>query len=336
MKFRKKLRSLIRENQAFYAFLNYNSATKFLNLLLAECQKTLRSPYLYSSPYKLIVDTNNVCDLKCIHCPTGKGAFGRPKGFMTFDSYRKIIDEIGKHIYIVDLFNWGEPLLNKEIYEMINYAESNNICTNIHSNLNAELDTDSAVRLIQSGLSYMSVSLDGADQEIYSIYRRKGDFEKALGNARLLIKTKKRLGKQKPYITWQFLVFPHNRHQVDLARQLAHELGFDSFRVLAGVTSDRLANITQDKADGISKMKDIAKTQCDWLWTTATFHWDGGIGPCCLQFKKADDFGSMPHTGFKGVWNNDKYKYARSLFARKRTVVYDGHVICSNCFKVKV
>lgn len=333
MRFRRRLRLLINESQGHHSLLKYNSTIKFLNLLLAECQRILRCSYLYSYPYKVIIDTNNVCNLRCLHCPTGRGVSGRQKGFMTFDSFERIIDEIGKYIYIVDLFDWGEPLLNREIYEMINYAENSNICTNIHSNFNIEFNADVAEHIIRSGLSYLTVSLDGADQEVYSIYRRKGDFEKVLENSRLLIDMKKKLAKQKPHITWQFLVFPHNRHQIEAANQLANELGFDSFRVLAGVTAG-LANISRDKSGGISKMKDIEKAKCDWLWTTATFHWDGGVGPCCLQFRKEDDFGLITHTSFKHIWNNDKFIYARSLFGRRRKrVVYDGSVICSNCFK---
>ncbi len=330
----KKLHSLINGNQANHSFLKYNSAAKLINLSLASCQKILRCSRLYSYPYKMIVDTTNVCNLNCPHCPTGKGVLGRKKGLMTFDSFKSIIDEIGKFIYTLDLFNWGEPLLNSEIYKMISYAESNNICTNIHSNFNIKLNTDIAENIIRSGLSYLTVSLDGADQETYSIYRKKGDFSKVLENSKRLISVKKKLNTQKPHMTWQFLVFPHNKHQIRPAAQLANELGFDSFRVLAGVASDRLADITRDKVDETSKMKDIERAKCDWLWTTATFHWDESIGPCCLQFKQEDDFGAIAHTPFKSVWNNDKFVYARSLFAHRKRTEYDDSVICSNCFKV--
>ncbi len=107
------------ENQSYHAFIKYNSIPKLLNLILTEYQKKLRRPYLHSYPYKMIVDTNNICNLRCLHCPTGKGIAGRQKGFMTFAEFKRIVNEIGKYIYIVDLFNWGEPLLNKEIFKMI-------------------------------------------------------------------------------------------------------------------------------------------------------------------------------------------------------------------------
>jgi MoaA/NifB/PqqE/SkfB family radical SAM enzyme len=273
--------------------------------------------------------------LNCLHCPTGKRLPGRQKGFLTFHSFKRIIDELSQYIYVVDLFNWGEPLLNREIFKIIDYAKNSNICTNIHSNFNVEFNQDVAEHLIRSGLSYLTLSLDGTDQEVYSIYRRNGNFEKVIENARLLIEMKKKLGKQHPYISWQFLVFPHNRHQIERASQLANTLGFDGFSVLSGVGSGGLARTKRDNKDEISKMKDIEKAKCDWLWTTATVHWDGGVAPCCLQFKKKDDFASITHNSFKTIWNNEKFIYARSLFAyNKETVVRDDSVICSNCCKV--
>jgi organic radical activating enzyme len=333
----KRVYSFLKGNQGYYAFLKYNSIRKLVNLVLAECQKTMRSPHLHSYPYKMILDITNMCNLSCLHCPTGKGIRGREKGLLKFEDFRNIIDEVGRYVYIVDLFNWGEPLLNKEIYKMVDYAERSNICTNIHTNFNVEFDEESARQMIDSGLSYLSVSLDGADQGVYSIYRRKGDFEKALKNLRFLIKAKENFaGKKTPFITWQFLVFSHNRHQVELARRMADELGINCFKVLGGVTSGGLSGVKRGKEEGASKMKDMERAKCDWLWTTATFHWDGGVGPCCLQFKEEDDFGSVRGDAYRTVWNNGKFTYARKLFGRVKTKVeLDNAVICTNCFKAK-
>lgn len=328
-----KIRSLVSGYQGPYAFLKYNSPVKLWNLLLTEFQRVFRRTCLVSYPYKLIVDTTNICNLKCLYCPTGKGEIGRQKGFMTFDHFKSIVDELGRYTYIVDLFNWGEPLLNKDICKMVAYAESNNICTNIHTNLNCEVTGGDAENIIQSGLSFLSVSLDGANQQVYSTYRRKGDLEKALHNARILIELREKSKKKKPFITWQFLVFPHNRHHVERAHRLSREMGFDSFKVLAGVMPGGLGNITKAQKDEIKKLKDIEKNKCDWLWTTATFHWDQAVAPCCLQFKKDDDFGSAKDERFKTIWNNETFMYARSLIGRKGAT-HGQKVICNNCFKV--
>lgn len=330
-----KLRLFIAEHQAYYAFLKYNSLTKLGNLLHTEYSKALSRPHVSSYPYKLILDATNACNLKCPCCPTGRGLKGREKGFMTFERYKKVIDELKPYIYIVDLFNWGEPLLNRDIHRMIEYAESNNICTTIHTNLNRDISPEYARSIVESGLSYLSVSLDGADQAVYSDYRRSGDFEKALDNARLFIGLKSK-PLNKPFITWQFLVFPHNRHQAEQARKLSREMGFDSFRILAGVTTGGLSGQEKTPTNKLKRMKDIEKSKCDWLWTTATFHWDEAVGPCCLQFKQEDDFGSIKDMHFMDIWNNNNFLYARRLMSQtSKQPSGSPNIICNDCYKVK-
>ena len=46
----------------------------------------------------------------------------------------------------------------------------------------------------------------------------------------------------RPSIEWKFLVFPYNQHQVEEARALAMELGFDTF---TPVTSERIIDYYQ-------------------------------------------------------------------------------------------
>ena len=77
---------------------------------------------------------------------------------------------MGAYLYRVDLHNWGEPLLNDEIYRMISYARASNIEVHVSSNLNV-INKVKAEKLVESGLDVLIVSLDGACQETYMQYR---------------------------------------------------------------------------------------------------------------------------------------------------------------------
>jgi len=184
--------------------------------------------------------------------------------------------------------------------------------------------------LLHSGLTYMSVSLDGADQETYAEYRTGGNLALALDNAGRLIRLRKRAGGRTPYLTWQFLVFPHNEHQVGEARKLSEEIGFDRFTTMRGITGRNMQDVV-DSGD-TDVMKDLRGGICDWLWTTATVHWNDKLGPCCLQFMERDDFGSLGDGDFMAVWNNAEFQYARSLFS-KQPRAYQS-IICNHCYKV--
>ena len=68
-------------------------------------------------------------------------------------------------------------------------------------------------------------SIDGMSDTNH-IYRRNSKWETILDG----IKTIASLPRDKrPQLSWKYLVFPYNEHQVDDARLLAKELGFDEF-----------------------------------------------------------------------------------------------------------
>ena len=103
---------------------------------------------------ELVIDPSNICNLHCPLCPTGQGRSDRSKGKMSFVNFRRIIDELGAYLYRVDLHNWGEPLLNDEIYRMISYARAHNIEVRVSSNLNV-IDWVKAEKLVKSGLDVL-------------------------------------------------------------------------------------------------------------------------------------------------------------------------------------
>ncbi len=180
-------------------------------------------------PTYLTIDPFSACNLRCPLCPTGNGTNTLRKGTLQLDVFKHIIDEIGTYLYNIDLFNWGEPLLNKDIYDMISYAHERHILTSISSNFHF-FDEAAAERMISSGLDYLILSIDGATPKTYKKYRVRGKFKRVVENVRILTETRKRLGKKTPYIFWQFLVFRHNEHEIEAARELALELGVDEFK----------------------------------------------------------------------------------------------------------
>ncbi len=308
--------------QSPHVFLRYSTPAKLLNLCRSVLQLKLRRWNVTAHPFKLVVDITNACNLRCPHCPTGKQVKGRPKGFMELARFNQILDQLGDYVYLIDLFNWGESFLNRDIFKMISMAEQRKVCTRIHTSLNIRLSEEKLEDLLHSKLTYLSVSLDGADQETYAHYRKGGDLALALDHARRIIERRKQTGRRKPHLTWQFLVFPHNRHQVEDARQLSEEIGFDRFVTMPGITSREMQDAESDPPGGV----------CDWLWTTATFHWDGRIGPCCRQFMARDDFGVLGDGDFMLVWNSEKFQYARSLFSKRPLI--RQNILCNHCYKV--
>jgi len=226
--FNKNFLRFLRQGRPLFNMLRspqYNFK-RLINYLLIRIQFTLRTTRVIGYPYDIIIDPCNICMLHCPLCPTGIGDTSRTKAILSFRLFKKIIDEIGEYVISVNFSNWGEPLLNRHLPEMIEYCKKVKYIpfVKFDTNLNVVLTKNTARRLLLSGLDLLSVSIDGVTQETYEKYRRGGDLRKVFDNLKLLIDERQKLGLEKPYIIWQFLVFKHNLHEIEEAIKIARKL----------------------------------------------------------------------------------------------------------------
>jgi MoaA/NifB/PqqE/SkfB family radical SAM enzyme len=187
-----------------------------------------------SKPLGLVVDPINNCNLACPGCVhsarsrSGK-LFQWPSGMLSEDCFRSLMRRHGPWALELMLCNYGEPLLNPNTPKFIAQARSYLMRTGLSTNMTAR--RFDARAYVESGLDFMTVSLDGATQETYQRYRRDGDLEQAFSNIRALVAAKRECGKESPIVSWQFLAFEHNAHEIDPAIAIARELGIDQFVV---------------------------------------------------------------------------------------------------------
>lgn len=312
---------------------------KLSNFILINISKKLKLTRILGYPLTLMIEPTNICNLKCPLCPTGAGLIKRKKGFMTFNNFKKIIDETGDYIIHLRLWNWGEPLLNKEIFNMISYAKTKKIFVNLSTNSNF-LTEEFAERLIDSGLDELIISLDGASEKTYNQYRKGGDFNKIINSLNFLIKEKKRLNKKFPYIKLQFIIMKHNEHEIQKIKSLSRELGVDElvFKTVGVMdyfskedirkylpANKKYSRYNMQRNDIVSKVK--IKNWCDFIWEEMVINWDGSVVPCCFDMNNLFVLGNAFSDKIKNIWNNKRY------ISLRKTILKDKKNIslCKNC-----
>jgi MoaA/NifB/PqqE/SkfB family radical SAM enzyme len=149
-------------------------------------------------PHVLMIEPTNECNLHCPLCPTGAGKLKRPKGQMSLDLYQGILADLDGALSRVMLYNYGEPFLHPRLLDMIALAHQAEVHTHVSTNGLLFLRSASADDLIASGLDYMRVSMDGATDDTYNVYRVGGNLEKVLEGVQLLQECKRKLNKRKP------------------------------------------------------------------------------------------------------------------------------------------
>ena len=107
------------------------------------------------------------CNLRCLMCDqwgekgwapkAGKNYFANE---MTTDQIKAFIDEIC-HFRPYLQFTGGEPMVRKDIFELIKYANSRNLLTGMATN--CTFLEEMAEDVVKSGLDYLYASLDGPD-----------------------------------------------------------------------------------------------------------------------------------------------------------------------------
>ncbi len=146
-----------------------------------------------STPYVIFVDPSDACNFKCNFCPTSDRVLmkevQRPWQQMPLDIFRKIVDDISQFeqpLKVLRLYKDGEPLINKNLAEMIRYAKASSRILSVDTTTNASLLTkERGLELVEAGLDAVNISIYGVNDSQYQEFSStKIRFSQILNNVR--------------------------------------------------------------------------------------------------------------------------------------------------------
>jgi len=256
-------------------------------------------------PIHVDLETNSHCNLKCYMCFQ---TFDPPeKKIMDLDLAKKIIDEgTQKGLCSIKTQYRGEPLLYKDLPELIKYAKDKGIIE-IMFNTNATLLTANlANKLIDAGLDKIICSVDGYQKDVYENIRILGNFDIVLKNIIGIQKIKKAKAVIKPTVRVQMVDTPRNHHQIE---------GYLKF------WSDIVEQVAiQDMLNWDSKEEDATYLEnwaCAQLWQRLFVLADGDVLPCCRAIQggtsKLEVLGSAFNESLENLWKGKRMTELRTL-----------------------
>jgi radical SAM protein with 4Fe4S-binding SPASM domain len=284
-------------------------------------------------PPALMIEPTNICNLKCPLCPSGNGSLQRPRGMMSLDLFKGIVDQVVHKTGMLILWNQGESFLNPDFYAMIEYAARQKLYTMSSSNASLDLDIP---RIIKSGLSRLIISMDGISKDTYDSYRVNGNFEKVLANLKELAKTKRILKSATPILVWQFIVMKHNEHEIDQVKRMAKSFGVDrlEFKTVQIYSKEDLKYLPSDHklsrySSGVDsfELKTQLLNRCRRLWTQPVINWDGEMSICCYDKDLYFKIGNIREHSFTDLWFGDAMNRMRQAVLTNRA----GFEVCRNC-----
>ncbi|MSO49441.1 MAG: hypothetical protein EXQ49_05995 [Acidobacteria bacterium] len=226
-------------------------------------------------------------------------------GLLSLEAFTRLIDG-SPWLKTIELSNYGEVFLNPDLLPMLRYAHERGVELRVENGANLNYASPDVLEgLVKYGVRAILCSIDGATQETYAQYRVRGKLDTVLSNISAINEHKRNYRSVVPELTWQFVAFGHNEHEIPAARALAAELGMNfvvklswdpdfspitdevSLRSAAGAASRR--EFKEER--GVDYMESI----CHHLWDAPQINWDGKVLGCCRNFW--GDFG--PDNAFR-------------------------------------
>lgn len=130
----------------------------------------------------VVWNCTNTCNLKCRHC-YANSTNEKFEGELNTDEAKGFIKDLAKLKVPVLLISGGEPLIRKDIFELIQYAKNHNIRSTVSTN-GTLINRDMALNLKRNGVSYVGISLDGIGSRHDEFRGVKGSFNKAIAGIR--------------------------------------------------------------------------------------------------------------------------------------------------------
>jgi len=296
----------------------------------------LKMPIIWGRPVSVMIEPISRCNLQCPLCPIGARELKRELGTMSLESFKKILDNLGKQLRVVALWNQGEPTINDALPEMIREANSRGIYTMTSTNGTLLLRRRLVERLIDSGLDEIIFSIDGLTQETYQTYRVGGHLDTVIEGMRALRALRDDRAKKRPKIVMQWLPMKHNQHELPLLRETAAAWGADTVEIkTTQIYTDAQAEIFLPDIEELRRYErksqrwetKRARQSCRRLWFSTVLDWDGTVVPCCFDKDEEFPMGNALLQDFSEIWRGEGYKKMRRLLlSQGRTLD-----MCQNC-----
>ncbi len=121
-------------------------------------------------PIRLIaLEITRTCNLKCKHC-RGDSKKKVYRDELTFDEIKSILSNVASFSKPIIIVTGGEPLVRPDVFDITGYSSSLGLNT-VLATCGHFLTDETIMKLIETGVSRISVSLDGPTPELHDNFR---------------------------------------------------------------------------------------------------------------------------------------------------------------------
>lgn len=184
------------------------------------------------TPIQPAIEISGVCNLRCPGCPRGNMSGRPPAGFMDPATYGLVLDKLLREIPLlgsVQLYTWGEPLLNPDFYQILAETRRRGLMSIISTNLNLKVDV---ARFVSAGPGLVRLSASGWGPN-YEKTHTGGQWSLFEANFKSLAAERRARGADFE-VELYYHLYRHNQGEdLDRLKEMAREADF-TFRPILG------------------------------------------------------------------------------------------------------
>jgi radical SAM protein with 4Fe4S-binding SPASM domain len=249
------------------------------------------------------IEPTSICNYRCIFCYQTDEIFNKKSnghmGSMSFDLFKKIIDEVEGKVEFITLASRGEPLMNKEIIKMLDYSKDKFLNLKINTNASV-LTEEKSHAILRNNVKTLVISADSADEENYSKLRVNGNLKKILRNIEIFNNIKKKYYSKSKIITRVSGVKVNENQNIkkmeDFWKDLVDQVAFVNYVPWENVY--------------VNKDTDI-NNPCSDLWRRTFVWFDGSVNPCDVDYKSILKVGNVNNSSLSTLWKSEIYEAMR-------------------------
>ncbi len=131
---------------------------------------TPRGPDFSRSPFIVIWEVSQACDLACVHCRADARPLRSPLELTTEQGFR-LIDHVAEFGSPLLVLTGGDPLKRDDLYDLISYAAGKGLRTAVSPSVTPLLTPEALRRFKEAGAARVAISLDGSTPRIHDSFR---------------------------------------------------------------------------------------------------------------------------------------------------------------------
>ena len=273
------------------------------------------------------VEATNSCTMNCKMCP--RQYMKRKIGFIELELFEKIVKQLKGNTRLA-LHHFGDPLLHPKIGELIKICHKYGVKASLSTNPQI-LNEKKSRELIDAGLDYLHLSLDGASKKTYEKIRGgNANYEKALEGIEIFLRLKDEKKSKLPYTKIAMIRMKETENEIGLfKKKWKGRKGIDEVQIKEFITWDgTMEDINDLEKEASHKVKRGGDYPCYWPWGKLTVLWDGRVVACCFDSDAKCVLGDLKKESLKEIWNGKTMKEFREMHIKNN---FPKEHLCYKC-----